>query len=213
MRYLLILPATAAVSLYFLSPSAPEAHAAEAASAASAGSEPTPHIVVEGIHLPSKIDRPTKPLVLNGSAVRTKYTFNVYVAALYLTTPSRSDTHIMTKDADAKRVHITMMRRVSADKFKKTVRSNVDTNFSSEEKTKFAGELAKFLGSFPDGSHLEEGCTVDIDYHPGKGTYILVDGCAGELIPGHDFYHALLRLWIGEPLQSSIKRGLLAKGS
>ena len=33
-----------------------------------------------------------------------------------------------------------------------------------------------------------------------------------DVIPGDEFYHALLRLWIGEPLQKSIKEGLLGTG-
>jgi hypothetical protein len=50
---------------------------------------------------------------------------------------------------------------------------------------------------------INQGGTIDLDYLPGVGTIIRVNGIAkGEPIPGEDFYKALLRIWLGDKAKS-----------
>jgi len=69
--------------------------------------------------------------------------------------------------------------------------------------------LETFFQCFKNGVDISQGSEVTIDYLPGEGTIITSEGRQRAVIPGHDFYHALLRLWIGKPLQASMKTGLL----
>jgi hypothetical protein len=49
-----------------------------------------------------------------------------------------------------------------------------------------------------------------IDYLPGSGTRITVNGAAKGTIAGEDFNRALLRIWLGDnPADSDLKKGLL----
>ena len=146
-------------------------------------------------------------LVKNGSAIRTKLGFKVYNVDLYLCAEC-SDENLIYKDREAKRIKITMLREVTGKKFDATVRKNIETNFSAAEKKKWATEIKSFLDAFVDDI-LAKGSTVLIDYVPGTGTRISLDGKVKETIPGDDFYHALLRLWIGDVPQKSVKHGLL----
>lgn len=148
-------------------------------------------------------------LQLNGKAIRTVWGFSVYEIGLYLAQPSKDAGHIMREDRDAKRVRILMMRHVSQSRFSGTVQESVDQNFSASEKEQFSKELATFLGCFHNGADLREGSVVTIDYVPEQGMVVGVDGSRMAVIPGQDFYHAVLRLWLGKPLQPSIKDGLL----
>lgn len=148
-------------------------------------------------------------LVLNGSATRTVWGFEIYRIGLFLAEPSRDEKAIMNTDRDAKRVHIIMLRGVAKDRFTGTVQESIDLNFTPEEKLKFDGELATFLGFFHEGADLKPGSEVILDFLPGRGMVVLVDGTTVGTIPGDDFYHAILRLWIATPLQKSIKDGLL----
>jgi hypothetical protein len=61
------------------------------------------------------------------------------------------------------------------------------------------------------GKDLTRGSVVNIDYIPEQGMLILVDETVLEIIPGKEFHHAILRLWIGSPPQQSIKTGLLGQ--
>ena len=78
--------------------------------------------------------------------------------------------------------------------------------------TKVLAALAAFaLVLVASEASAQKGGVITIDYLPGKGMIIGVNDQQFEPIPGDEFYHTLLRLWIGEPLQKSIKDGLLGK--
>ena len=166
---------------------------------------------VRGVHIPDKIKTGNSKLVLNGTATRSKWGFGVYVVALYLAKPNRNEKTIMGKDPHGKRVHITMLRKVSAKKFESTIWKNIEHNFTTDERARFAAHLKKFMNCFASGANLTKSVSINIDYLPGQGTLVTVDGRKVDVIPNHDFYHALLRLWIGDPPQASVKKGLLGK--
>jgi len=170
---------------------------------------PAGAVEIRGVIIPNKIKIADSKLVLNGSATRTKWGFGVYVVALYLTKTNRNEKTIMGKDPHGKRLHITMLRKVSAKKFESTIWKNIEHNFTTEEKTRFATHLKKFMHCFDSGAKLTKGVIINIDYLPGQGTLVTVNGRKADVIPNHDFYHALLRLWIGDPPQASVKKGLL----
>ncbi len=167
---------------------------------------------IKGVRLPKKIKANENELVLNGGALRSVWGFKVYVAGLYLKKNSKDEKHIMAEDRESKRIHITMLREVSGKKFETTIQESIDANLSSSEKRKFASELKAFLKCFSGGSALKKKSTVNIDYLPEQGTKVSVDKNVFDLIPGDEFYHVLLRLWIGKPTQESMKSGLLGRG-
>lgn len=164
---------------------------------------------VKGVKVPHQVTCADCPLVLNGTAVRKKYGFSVYVAALYLNEKTRDYEQILEHDRLGKRVHITMLREVGTETFNSTIQKNIDTNFTAAEKQGFSDELKQFFSCFDGGSELKKGSVINIDYVPESGTLVTVDGCVYDAIPGDDFYHAILRLWIGKPPQESLKTGLL----
>ncbi len=165
---------------------------------------------VKGILLPEIIAINKNKVLLNGTAVRAKWGFNVYVVALYLTEKTRDADTIML-NRDPKRIHITMLHSVSEKRFVSTIQKNIVINFTEEERVKFASGLTDFMACFHGGTSLKKYSTINIDYIPGKGMHVEVDGEDFEMIPGDDFYHAIMRLWIGQPLQKSIREGLVGK--
>ena len=162
---------------------------------------------VKGILVPEMVSSHRNKLHLNGTAIRSKWGFNVYVVALYLTQQNKSADAIML-NRDPKRVHITMLHGVSEKRFVGTIEKCIDMNFSKEEKEKYASNLKAFMACFHGGTSLKKFSTIDIDYIPGKGMEVSVDQEKFKLIPDDNFYHAILRLWIGKPLQASLKTGL-----
>ncbi len=206
---LLTLPVVAAAAFWLPSQCA---HANDISESAPAPKiETMPDRDVAGICLPGQFEKDDATLSLNGTAIRSKWGFKVYVTALYLTAASADDEHILCVDKGHKRLHITMLRGVGAKKFTSTILKNIDINFSEEEREQFSKEIDAFLAVFDGGGNLEHGTVINIDYLPGLGTQVTVDDADAQTIPGDDFYHTLLRLWIGAPLQASIKHGLLGK--
>jgi hypothetical protein len=152
---------------------------------------------------------PKHKMALNGTATRTVFGFEVYQVGLYVTKTSKNEKMIYA-DPGKKRIQIKMLRDVKGKKFESTVRKNIEENFSTAEEQKYHQELERFLDCFVDKT-LEKDSVVHIDFLPGKGTRVAHKGKHIDLIEGDEFYHALLRLWIGNPLQESIKQGLLGK--
>ena len=162
-----------------------------------------------GIGFPDRVVFDHRELTLNGTATRAVFGIRVYAAALYVSRATGDAEEITNRNGDPKQLRIVMLRAVPEDKFASAVRDNVDRNFSEAEKLRFSREFDAFFQCFANGADLVKGSEVRIDFLPAEGTVVRVGGRNLAVIPGHDFYHALLRLWIGNPSQSSMKTGLL----
>ena len=61
---------------------------------------------------------------------------------------------------------------------------------------------------------LKRGGVVYIDFMPGAGTRITVNGEQKLVIPGDDFFRALLRIWIGrKPVDGRLRDAMLGGGT
>lgn len=159
--------------------------------------------------LPAEASVADTKLVLNGSAVRTVWGFEVYRIGLFLAAVNRDADAILRPDGSPKRVQIIMLRAVSKEQFTGTVSDSIERNFTPEEKERYAAELATFLGFFHEGADLRPGSQVILDLVPGRGLAAMLDGQLLGTVGGDDFSHAILRLWLAKPLQASIRDGLL----
>lgn len=157
-----------------------------------------PHLELDG-----------RPLQLNGEATRRVWGFAVYDVGLYLEKPANDPQTIMQEDRGSKRVVMVMRRDVEKEHFVSTVEQSMERNINSDERQRFAAELEAFLRHLREGGDLTKGAVVTVDYVPEKGSVLGLNGRTVGVIPGADFYHMILRLWIGKPLQASIKEGLL----
>lgn len=150
-----------------------------------------------------------RPLVLNGAGVRSKLFIDVYVGALYLPRRGRALEQILAADGP-KSMHMHVLyKEVSTAK----IASGWDDGFRANlDTTGFAAlqqRLQTFNALFPD---LQRGDVVRMDYVPGQGTQLSINGRNLGRIDGEDFFSALLRVWIGEhPADADLKRGLLGQ--
>lgn len=158
---------------------------------------------------PAIVPTDSTGLVLNGEATRTVWGFDVYKVRLYLHEIMREAEKILGAKEHPKRIEITMLRTVDEQQFSSTVQQSIDNNLTEAEKRQFGTQLAVFLRCFNNGADLKEGDVIAIDYAPTDGMVVKLDGRTLAKFPGADFYHVILRLWIGKPLQKSIKDGLV----
>jgi len=150
------------------------------------------------------------PLVLNGAGVRSKLFVKVYVAGLYLQQKTSSAETVLASPG-AKRVHMHFIySEVSAKKLRAAWSDGYRANHSDEELAPLAERIEQFNSFFPD---VKKGDEVDVDYVPGRGTLVWVNGDKRGEIPGEDFHQATLHIWLGaKPASSGLKKALL-KGS
>ncbi len=165
---------------------------------------------VAGIKLDDTATVANQRLVLNGAGIRTRAIFKVYVAALYL--PQKKET---LKDIvalpGAKRVAVVMLREVSSEDLSEALITGIRKNSTAEETRRFASPLMKMSDIFNKIPKLKKGESFSIDWVPGSGTVVLVDGkSVAEPIADQTFYDAILRIWLGDdPADSDLKPAML----
>jgi hypothetical protein len=157
-----------------------------------------------GVTLADQVTVDTKALKLNGLGLRTRIGFKVYVAGLYVASPS-GDAGALLKDDSPRRIELVFLRSVDKKKVVDAVRAGFEKN-SKDDLPKLEERLTRFaeaIGDLKSGDHLV------FTYVPGKGTTL--SGVAKDtLLPGRDFADALLKVWIGaSPVDSDCKKGML----
>lgn len=161
-------------------------------------------LTLSNVTFPAKASVGGNRLLRNGVGVRSKLMVNVYAAALYLQEQTDSSELAIRQDL-AKRLvmHITF-RRITKEQFI----SHFEDDFRQvrgHEKT--ADDIQRFVNSLPD---MVQGDRLVMDYVPGRGTTVTLNGHRLVLVEGRRFMWVLFRLFLGEhPPTEKLKRGLL----
>ena len=146
-------------------------------------------------------------LMLNGAGVRSKMFFKIYVAALYLPSPVKDVEKIVSGEVP-KRVFMNFIySEVSKKKMDDAWQDGFSNNASSEQMNELAQRLTRFKNMF---GTMREGDVVWLDYLPGTGTRVTINGVNKGIIDGQDFSTALFNVWLGQnPVTDSLKDDLL----
>lgn len=164
---------------------------------------------VYGVQVPESVFSGGRMLFLNGTGLRKKAFFKVYVASLYLEKAPDQDPRSVVGSDQIKRVDMGMLRDLDRGKIVEAVREGFEKN-SRERMPQLKERLDRFVEQIPD---LKEGQRLTITYFPGQGTTVVVgDGEARTRIEGKDFADALFRVWLGdEPVDSDLKDRMLGR--
>ncbi|HET9043171.1 MAG TPA: chalcone isomerase family protein [Burkholderiales bacterium] len=170
---------------------------------------------VGGVKLDDKarIDAGGPELVLNGAGIRTRFVVKVYVAGLYLAEKKAAAADAIAL-AGPKRVSITMLRDVGAQQFNEALVDGFRANNTAADVEKLKGALDELSAIMNALGEAKKGSVIALDFAPGTGTRVLVDGAPkGKPIAGEDFYRGLLRIWLGDkPVDADLKKGMLGQG-
>jgi long-chain acyl-CoA synthetase len=146
---------------------------------------------------------------LNGAGVRNKWFFKVYVGALYLAQKQSSDDAIIA-DENVHRVALHMLRELGSKKLYGAFSEAIEANHTSAELAAMDADLKQMAAIFDAVKEVKEGDVIALDYLPGSGTQISVNGTARGTIAGVTFNRALLRIWLGsKPAQADLKKAML----
>lgn len=162
---------------------------------------------VAGITFPPKITVNSKNLIYNGSGLREKYTFDLYVAALYLPRPSMDAGKVITDNSEVA-IHIEIVSsKVTKDKFVETVKEGFGK--ASHGKAT-SDEVKEFMAFF--SSEFKVGDKIHLEYSPGVGVTVLKNEKKIGVMKGLEFKKALFSIWLGSsPADKGLKSDLLGK--
>ena len=161
---------------------------------------------VAGVKIPDEDER----LVLNGAGLRKRAFFNVYVIGIYLAEKKTVAADVIGAPG-AKRVAIHMLRDVGAEQFSDALMDGMKDNHGEADMKALEPRARQLAAIMAEMKEARKGMRVTLDWQPGKGTQVTIDGkAAGAPIQGEDFYRGLLRIWLGEnPVQADLKKALL----
>jgi hypothetical protein len=151
-------------------------------------------------------------LVLNGAGVRYKAVFKVYTAGLYLTRKAGT-TEAVLGTPGPKRMHIVMLRDINASELGKLFTRGMEDNAPKDEFSKSVAGTLKMSEIFFRIKKLNAGDSFSVDWVPGVGTTIVVNGKpAADPIKEPEFFSALVKIWLGQsPADANLKDALLGK--
>lgn len=162
---------------------------------------------IAGVTFPAKTTIDEATLLYNGAGLREKYTFDLYVAALYLKRPSMDASKVINDDVEMGIYLELVSNKVTKDKFIETVKEGFE-NASHGKATE--AEIKKFMGFFK--SEFKTGDKIDLEYTPGKGVTVKKNGTSIGVAPGLAFKQALFSIWLGtKPADPSLKNAMLGK--
>jgi hypothetical protein len=167
---------------------------------------------VAGVKFDESIALAQTKLQLNGAGVRYKAIFKVYAAGLYLTTKATSLESIVSAPGP-RRMQIVMLRDIDANELGKLFTRGMEDNAPREDFAKSLNGIMRMSDIFSSRHKLLAGEAFSVDWIPGTGTVIVVDGKpAGEPIKEPEFFAALMSIWFGKhPADTPLKNALLGK--
>lgn len=150
-------------------------------------------------------------LVLNGAGVRHRMMMiNVYVGALYLTAKKTSTEDVLV-DPGPKRVamHI-LIDELTAKELIASLNNALAANHIPAELALIESRIQDLNRMMNSVGVIKKGGVVLLDYLPGSGTRITVNGQEKITIKGEDFFRAMLRIWIGKkPVDGRLRDAML----
>lgn len=198
-----------------LAQSAPRAAASPAAAAPAPVAAPAPAgkaVELAGVSYAPTVSVGNAPLALNGAGIRYKAVFKVYTAGLYLGSKAATPEAVYTAGGP-KRLHISMLRDIDANELGKLFTDGMQKNASREEFGKSIPGTLKLAEMFATKKRLAAGDYFTVDYIPGTGTIISINGKpAADPIVEPVFFTALMKIWLGaNPADWQLKDALLGQ--
>jgi hypothetical protein len=170
-------------------------------------------VEIEGVKIDDKIELSSggPGLVLNGAGVRHKFVFlKIYIGSLYLA-QKMHDRAAIFADPGPKRVSMHILsEEVTAHDLISSMNNALAENLVPHELALIEKRIRDLNSMMSSVKVINKGSVVHLDYIPGAGTRITINGEAKLTIPGEDFYRAMLHIWIGaKPVDGRLRDAML----
>lgn len=162
---------------------------------------------IKGKTLADQVQVGGQTLLLNGAGLRSKFFVSVYVGGLYLAVKSSDVKEILAMPGPKRIAMYFIYDEISESKIRGAWLEGFRDNNSDEVMEQMQSKIEAFNSFWPT---IKSGDIALVDYLPGKGTQISLNGEVRGIIPGENFHKAVLRIWLGDdPVDSDLKAGML----
>ncbi len=163
---------------------------------------------LSGVSVAEKLNIENKPVLLNGSGVRSKFFFDLYVGSLYLSNKTDDADRAMNEKYAAIRLNI-----ISELITKKRMQEAIVEGFEHATHNNLKPikpEIDQFMSLFDSG--IKKGDQFTFILHKGVGVTAYKNKKKLAEIKNEVFRHTLMAVWLGDkPAQKSLKKQMLGK--
>jgi hypothetical protein len=179
---------------------------------AAVATAPARALQVAGIDYPAQARVGGQTLQLNGAGVRYKFVVKVYTAGLYLAERTEAPEQVISAPGP-KRLHVVMSRDIDANELGRLFTRGMQDNVPRALFAKSIAGTLRMAEIFSRRRSLKAGDSFSVDWLPGVGTQILVNGePEGAAITEPEFFAALISIWLGpRPAYQPLKDELLGR--
>ncbi len=169
---------------------------------------------VAGVKFPNTVQVANSRLQLNGAGIRYKVVFKVYAAALYLADKAATPEAVLASPGP-RHLQIVMLREIDANELGRLFTRGMEQNATREDFAKSIPGIMRMSDVFSSRKKLVAGESFAVEWVPGTGTVILVNGKpAADPIKEPEFYATLMRIWLGpSPADAQLKEALLGRAA
>lgn len=161
---------------------------------------------VEGVFIPDSAMVGGQALSLNGTGMRSKFFFDIYIGALYLSHPTHDVKKAMADSGNKRVLMHFLYSQVDVDKLVDGWNTGFKNNQNKAVMKQLQTRLDAFNAMFTD---MKKGDELMFDFIDGL-TVVVINNQAMGQIAGADFQAALLAVWLGKaPADKSLKDGML----
>lgn len=162
---------------------------------------------IKSVNVPEKMSLAGESLPLQGAGIRNKYIIDVYIGAFYAKGKITS-TEQAIKALGPKRMWIRFLRDVDGDTIRQTWKEGLQSNNTEEEITQYKNLINKFIDLIDNDRTT--GDIMTLDYIPGVGTELSINGKVIGSIADEHFYPMVLNVWMGgHPPSLKFQKALL----
>jgi hypothetical protein len=164
-------------------------------------------VTVAGVSVPDTLQYGGKTMVLNGSGLRKKFFFKLYVGSLYLPAKSKDgDAIAEANDSMAIRLAITS-GRISPAKMKQAIVDGL-RQATKGNIAPIQPQIDQVLGVFDKG--VAVGDVFEIINVVGSGLHIVKNGTKVLVVGSPAFKQALFAMWLSKtPVDARLRAGML----
>lgn len=164
---------------------------------------------VGGVKIPDSVTFGGEKLDLFGAGLRKKLFIKVYAGALYVAGSIDSSEQLSNPDQSKSMRMYIIHSKIAARKARNAWTDGLRDNLSDDKFSVIKARLDRFNRLFPD---LKEGDVLEMNFQPGKGTEVVLNGKSRGSIEGDDFFSSLSLVWIGDkPADKNLKKAILGR--
>jgi hypothetical protein len=164
-------------------------------------------VEIEGVSVPDSATVAGETLKLNGAGVRTKFFFDIYVGALYLSERATSAGQVVNARGPKRISMFFLYGEVSREKLVDGWIEGFEKNQPKNSLAKLQERLDQFNSMFSDA---HKGELFIFDFLEDGSTVVTLKGKRAGVIDGANFQRALLEVWLGKkPADKGLKKAMV----